>query len=258
MSWDFNANCAYLFASDYTSWFESVFCNNYVSYGDSNNTCDASPQTFNISSNFNAAINAFTINLGSGFNDPVTGAASNFRVYQHATENSYIFVNSSDVIHFIGYDDLYNGQAVILKFPYGGLYEDSTTSSISEWSFDYSTCPVIGGLSNAGRSFHDRLTANLKRKMALAAKQVPASSFNLTASVSQLFSKLMNPSNATTLVQDRALLATGVQSLARKLGASPISFKTDAQLRQEVNEFMYMFDTNADGFVSRTELYALE
>lgn len=41
--------------------------------------------------------------------------------------------------------------------------------------------------------------------------------------------------------------------MARSLAASPLSFKTDAQLREEINGFMFLLDSNQDSYISRTE-----
>ena len=119
----------------------------------------------------------------------------------------------------------------------------------------YSSCPA-----NSLQNFRSKLNSNLKRRKALASHQTPTSNFDVTAAATSLFRKLTTPSSKpqVAMTQDRASLSSNLQSFARKLGKSPLSLKTDAQIRQEVNEFMLYLDTNQDSFVSRSEMDALK
>jgi len=252
MSWDFAANCAHSFSSNTTYWAEAILCNNTLSVGDSNGVCHQQSQPFDLETNMRAAWSQFNISWGSGFDNPVTWAEADYSVYQHHTEKLYLFANSDNVVRFIleEVDDYY----IMVEYPYG-LYEDENVDSVSDWDMWYSSCPA-----NSLQNFRSKLNSKLNRRKALGSRQTPTSNIDVTAAMTSLFRKLTTPSArpVVSMVQDRASISSNLQSLANQLGKSPLSFKTDAQIRQEVNEFMFYLDTNQDSFVSRAEMDALK
>lgn len=58
--------------------------------------------------------------------------------------------------------------------------------------------------------------------------------------------------------RNAARVASDLQSVAGSVGISPLSFRSDVRLRQEVNDFLLSLDTNRDSSVSRSELSALQ
>jgi len=172
-----------------------------------------------------AAWSEFNLTWGSGFDNPVTWAEANYTAHQHHTEDIYLFTNEDNVVRFVlqEFDDFY----FIVEYPYG-LYEDENVDSVSDWDMWYSSCPA-----NSLQNFRSKLNSNLRRRKALASRQTPTSNFDVTAAATSLFRKLTTPSSKpqVAMTQDRASLSNNLQSLAHKLGKSPLSLKTDAQIR---------------------------
>jgi hypothetical protein len=73
-----------------------------MDYGDSQGNCiENYAYPLNLRKEMTKAWNEFTINWGSGFENPIVGGG-NYQVYQHKSDQAYMFVNGNNVVTHIG------------------------------------------------------------------------------------------------------------------------------------------------------------
>ena len=144
---------------------------------------------------------------------------------------------------------------VIVEYPLG-INEDSSVSSVSDWEFRSTVSS-----QNATELLRTNLRNSVKSQFkSFASKKQGISQKPSTAKMaSSLFKKMTTPSQVEVvpLVKESRAVSKQLSALAKSLAYTPTRSSVEAQLIEEVQAFFFIFDTNQDNLISRSEFNVL-